>query len=251
MEAELTKQIAGRDPNELLAAARECGAMFWSQVCICVMVGEALFYEVYDTCEERGMVRFNNKRLLKVCQECYGKLDEWIAKNEAKCLILDYGIQAHKRLEKQLTDLYITFKIYLERKGQDDTEFKAHLLVALTIMHYSVDLHDEFFSLYRVQYGIDMSKDYQPARVKAAADSFNRFAENIIKPTKNNLEPTKNYASVCAFNAFVDRLLDDKMIDEAGLEVLKLNHQDVYLEQIERENMRLDRLKEKYKVVSK
>lgn len=245
MAQERTKEI---DINVLLAAEKECRTRFWSQVCLCVLVCEELFYEVYDICDERRIIRFNNKKLLKWCKESFDQFDRWLAQSETYCLICDYGIQVHKRLEKQLTDLYLTFKFYLERKGQIYVEFKAHILVALTIMHYSVDLYDEFFCLYKIKFGIDLSQDYQPARIKVAADSFNRFAEDIIQPKKNNLSPTKNYASVCAFHAFIDRLLDGTMLDDAGLEVLKLNHKDEYLKHIERESMGIDRLKGKYKL---
>lgn len=245
MKQERTKES---DIKVLLSAEKECRTRFWSQVCLCVLICEELFYDAYDICEERGIIRFNNKRLLKMCKESFGKFDRWLAQSEAYCLICDYGIQAHKRLEKQLSDLYLTFKFYLERKGQDDTEFKAHILVVLTIMHFSVDLYDEFFCLYKIRFGIDLNKDYLPARIKVAADNFNSFVENIIQPKKNGLAPTKNYASDCAFHAFIDKLLDSTMIDEAGLEVLKLNHKDEYLKQIERESMGIARLKGKYKI---
>lgn len=249
MNEEVIRQIAGRDPNELLNATKLCGTRFWSQVCLCVLVCEDLFYEIYDTCEERKMVRFRNKRLLNNCQRSFEKFDKWVKKNKEVYLIRDYGIQVHKRLEKQLRDLFLTFKIYLERHGQKDAVSKANILVAVTLMFYSVDLFDLFFKLYENEWGIDMSGDYLPARIKEAADSFNCFSNDFINPVKNNLNPTENYASVCAFNALIDRLLDEDMLDEAGMEVLKLNDKQEFLEQVERSNT-IDILKEKYKVVN-
>lgn len=248
MEAVMKDKITGADPTLMLAAAEDCGARFWSQVCICVMVCENLFYEVYDMCEDRKMTGFHYKKPLKACIGSFDELDNWLKENENQILIRDYGTQVQKRIDRQLRDLYITFKIYLERMGQKDTEIKAHILVVTTLIHYSVDLFDGYFNMYKERYGIDMRDDYMPARIEVVAQNFNTFANLVILPERNKLNPIENYASERAFDALCDRLADEKMIDEAGLEVMKLNHMDDAIKQYERERLGVERLKDKYKV---
>ena len=245
------KEVPSIDPNLALAVADDCRGWFWSQVCLCVMVSENLFYEVYDKCDDLGMVRFKNKQYLKECLKSFDKFDEWLKQNEMNCLIRDYGTQVQKRLERQIRDLYVTFKLYLDGKGQKDTEIKSHILVVTTILHFCVDTFDSFFNLYKEKYEFDTREDYMPARIEVAARNFNRFAELVILPERNHLEPTKNYASEQAFDALCKRMYNKKMVDAAGMDALKLNHMDDVIEKIERESIGLERLNEKYKVTTK
>lgn len=228
-----------RDPQELLAIVKECGTLFWSEVLICTLIGEQLFYEMYDRCEERGELRFNNKHNLKEAAKCYDKVDAWIGNTPAMALVGDFAIQVHKRLEKQLTDLYITFKVYLERKGQTDCGYKAHVLVATTIIRLSIDLFDNFFDIYKDKCGLDLRNDYIQTRVGIANTYVQKFCNDLLKPEKNGLEPTKNYASVQAFNAFTDKLLDSDTLDAAGLRALQLNNDNKFVLEAEEEMRKL------------
>lgn len=232
----------------IMAIVKDCRARFWSQVAICVIISNEEFMKVWDICEERKIIRFNNKKWLKATLSNFDKFNQWLGKCDEKIrfLIMDYGIQVSKRLEKQIRDLYLTFKIYFDRKGQTDTEFKAQVQVAITLIHLAHDLFDNYFDLYHEHFGFDIRQEYMPARLHEADINFEKFAEGIIQPTKYSLCPVKNYASICAFDALADRLLDEKMIDEAGIEALKLNHEDEFLDKIERKKMGVDKLKEKY-----
>lgn len=236
--------------EELLAIAKDCRARFWSQVALSVLVAEAEFYEIYDICEDRNMIRFNQGKWLKHTLADFQRFDKWIAKcgKEMRNLVCDYGIQMHKRLNIPLRDLYLTFKVYFDKKGLADTEFKAKVQVVMNLINLSCDLFDGYFNVYKDYCGIDFQKDYLPARIKIADNEFYRFADDVIRYSKNDLHPAKHYASKCAYEVFVNCLCDEKIMDETGLEALKLNHEDEFLAKIERENMGFDRLKEKFKI---
>ncbi len=238
------------DPNVRLAVAKDCGARFWSQVAVSVMIAERAFYEIYDTCEERKMLKFNQGKWLRKTKECFEKYDAWLSScgQQTVALVTDYGIQMEKMAWRQMRDLYLTFKVYYDKLGLQDTEFKAKVTTAMEYIHLAVDLFDGFFDVYRDSYGVDISDDYKDARIKEADLHFERFAVDVIRSKKVRVEPAKNYASFRAYEALIDKLLDFNVMDKAGEKALELNHEDETLSKIERERMKIDRLQEKFKV---
>ena len=238
------------DPNVRLTVAKDCGARFWSQVAVSVEIACNYFYEIYDICEERKMLRFNQGKWLEKTKECFDKYKAWIQsgrKNVAP-LVADYAIQMDKLSWRQKRDLYLTFKVYYDKLGLQDTEFRAKVTTCMEYIHLAVDLFDGFFDTYRDGYGVDIREDYKAARIKDADMNFERFAVSVVKSKKVNVEPAKNYASFRAYEALIDKLLDLKAMDKAGKVALELNHEDETLAKIEREDMKLDRLQEKFKV---
>lgn len=242
-----------RDPKIRLAIARDCKARFWSQVAMSIMIAEAAFYKLHDICEERKMLKFNPGKWMRKTKECFDKFDEWMnsGDKQTRNLVNDYSIQVDKRVWREKRDLYLTFKVYYDKLGLQDTDFKAEVTTVMELIHLAVDLFDGFFDVYRDCYGVDLREDYKKAYIKEADLQFERFAVDVIRNKKIKVEPAKHYASLCAYNALVEKLLNEKMIDAAGTKALELNHEDEFLSMIEKERMGLDRLKDKFNVSTK
>lgn len=233
------------------AARKDCRARFWSQVVLPVMIARSEFYDVLDIFEERNMVRFKYKSWLKGAQASFDKFDEWMNKTEGntKFLMADYSIQMEKRVKRETTSLFVTFCSYFEQKGQDDPRFKAKIQLANTFIVLARDLFDNYFDLYLERFGIDERKDYLPARIIDADTNFRMLADSIIQYKRNGLSPTQHYACIKAYEELCDKLFDEKVLDKAGIKALELNHEDEYLDKLEREKMGVEKLAERFKLL--
>lgn len=89
---------------------------------------------------------------------------------------------------------------------------------------------------------------YLPARIIDADNQFFRFADDVIQPARNDLHPCKNWASIKAYEELIEKLMSEKMLDSAGLEALKLNNENEFLNKIEREYMGYEKLKDRFNV---
>lgn len=236
--------------KESIAVMNDCRARFWSTVVIPVLVAEAEFLKVWDICDERKAIRFKRGSWLKGTQGSFDKFREWMGKGDPhmKVLLDDYAIQVQKRIKRESVSLYVTFRRYFEEHGQKDLDFMAQVQMTLTYITLAVELFDGFFDIYQDNFGIDLRKDYMPARIIDADLQFSRFADDVVQPSRNDLHPCKNWASIKAYEELIEKLMSEKMLDKAGLEALKLNNEDEFLSKIERENMGFEKLKDKYKV---
>lgn len=236
--------------RESIAVMKDCRARVWSQVIIPVLIAEAEFMKVWDICEERKEIRFNRGKWLRGTLASFEKFREWMkmADQHTKALIDDYAIQVQKRIKREQTSLFVTFRRYFEEHGQKDLDFKANVQMVLTYITLARDLFDGFFDTYQERFGIDLRKEYLPVRIIDADLQFSRFADDVIQPSRNDLHPCKNWASIKAYEELIEKLMSEKMLDKAGLEALKLNNEDEFLSKIERETMGFEKLKEKYNV---
>lgn len=236
--------------QEAMAVKKDCRARFWSQVVIPVLLAESYFVKVWDICEDRNLIRFKCKTWLKDTHGCFDKFDAWINKTDGnmRFLLADYGVQMEKLLKRELTSLYVTFCAYFETKGAKDPRFKGEVQMAYTLIHLARDLFDCYFDLYSEHFGIDLREDYLPARIVEADNSFAMFADYTNRITADNLHPTQNYACIKAYEAFCDRLFNEKVLDKAGIKALELNHEDEFLSEIERKKMGIEKLGERYKI---
>lgn len=233
------------------AVRKDCRARFWSQVVIPVLIAEHYFWEPYDVFDDRNMIHHKYKVWLNGTKSCFEKVNEWIKKADGNMpnILSDYSTQMERQLKREMTSLYVTFCAYFESKRQDDPRFKAQLQMAYTLIHLAADLFDCYFDLYSERFGIDMRNDYLPARIAEADVNFGMLTDNIINYKKNGLSPTNNFASVKAYEAFCDKLFDEKTLDKAGLRALELNHEDEYLDMLEREKMGVEKLAERFKLL--
>lgn len=236
--------------KESLAVMNDCRARFWSQVVIPVLIAEKEFLAVWDICEERKEIRFKRGSWLKGTNGSFEKFREWLGKGDQhmKVLIDDYAIQVAKRVKREIRSLYVTFRRYFEEHGQTDLDFKAQVQLSLTLITLARELFDGYFDIYQEKFGIDLRKDYLPARIIDADLQFTRFADDVVQPARNDLHPCKNWACIQAYEELCEKLMSERMLDKAGLEALKLNNEDEFLNKIERENMGYEKLKDRFKV---
>lgn len=252
-------QMAGKAEPPVLtteqrrAIERDCRSRFWSQVVIPVMIAEVEFLKVWDTCEERKMIRFKQGVWLKASMGSFDKFHDWLKKGELnmQTLIADYAVQVSRQIKRELRSLYVTFRYYFEKKGMKDLDFNTQVEFALVLIHLARDLFDGFFDTYKDRFGIDLRAEYLPARIIDADNNFDKFTDDVLKPGKHELHPCKNYASIKAYEELCDKMLNEDVLDKAGLRALELNHEDEFLSKLERENMGFHKLKEKYNISEK
>ena len=187
--------------KESLAVINDCRARFWSQVVIPVIIAEEEFLKVWDICEDRKEIRFKRCSWLKGTNSSFEKFREWLGKGDQhmKVLIEDYAIQILKRVKREIRSLYVTFRRYFEEHGQKDLDFKTQVQVSLVLITLARELFDGYFDVYQKKFGIDLRKDYMPARIIDADLQFSRFADDVVQPVRNDLHPCKNWAEVVTF----------------------------------------------------
>lgn len=236
--------------EQIEKAKKEASSLFWTQVVPIIIIAQEEFLKVYDECEERNMLKGGLGRWLTISKSNIDDFFEWLNLGEKKYknLVIDYGLRVSKRMEKPVFDLYLTFKIYFDKKKLEDTRFKAQVEMAMTMIHLARDLWGKFFDLFVEKYGFDIRENYRPACLSDADIYFEKVAEQLLQPKRHKLQPTKNYASIRAFEVFSDKLLAPENIDTAGLEALKMNNFNSEVAEIEREAIGVGKLKEKYNV---
>ena len=244
---------ATADKEKLKAAYEDCSQRFWSYCGIAHYMAQQEYLKVFDYYDDRNKVRGSLKKMFKDCNEDFNRYDKFVEKNmdkQARNLLIDFHNNVYGGLQKQILDLTLTFKFYYEREGLQDIDIKAQITTTSSIISMAADLWHEYFDAYKKELLIDFSKDYEWARLDRTQHVFSQFAEDTCLIRKKNLEPTRNYASVQAFNAICDKMVDDDFMDEVGLKALKFNHYDKEIKEIETSQLGLDRLKQKYKTNS-
>lgn len=244
---------ATEDKDKLKVAYEECAQRFWSYCGIAHYLAQQEYLKIFDYYDDRNMVKRTLKKMFKDCDEDFNRYDEYVKKNmdsRAWYLLTDFHNNVYGGLSKEMLDLTLTFKFYYERAGLQDIDLKAQITTASSIISMAADLWHEYFDAYKKKFFIDFSKDFEWARLDRTQHVFSQFADDTCQLRQKNLEPTKNYASVQAFNAICDKLVDDDFMDKIGLKALKFNHYDKEIHEIETSRLGLDRLKEKYKTKS-
>lgn len=239
------------DKDTLNEAYENCSTRFWSYCGIAHYMAHEEYLKVYDYYEEHNLIRGFTKRAFKICDEEFQRYNDHLQKDmeeRPRYLLTDFHNQVYAGLSKQLLDLKLTFKFYYERAGLTDLDNKAQITVTNSIIAMAAELWHNYFDIYKEQYIIDFSKDFQFAKLDNADRLFNEFAEDVVQCKKLGLHPTQNYASVQAFNALCAKMVDEDFLDKNGYKALKFNHFDKELDELERERMGFDRLKERFTV---
>lgn len=209
-------------------AIDDCQSLFWSAISPIHFIVEQEFLKVYDYYEEHNLMRFQAKKLLNEAKVDIDKYTDWVNKNmEQKAAAVPYDLanKIYGGTEKELLDLFLTFKFYFERLGMKDADLKAQLQLVLSLFNTCKDISDVFFDKYVNEYHINFRKYYTFADVTKAEQAFFRLYNIVVKPTTiKGFAPTKNYASVQAYNAFLNKLTDKDFVDDQAIDALALNN---------------------------
>lgn len=209
-------------------AMEDCQSLFWSAISPIHFIVEVEFMKVYDYYEEHNMMRFQTKTLLNEVKSEIDKYTEWVNENmEQKAAAVPYDLanQIYGGLEKELLDLLLTFKFYFERKKIKDADLKAQLQLVLSLFNTCTDITDAFFNKYLDEYHINFRNYYTFADLKKAEQTFFRLYNIVVNPSKiEGFAPTKNYASVQAYTAFLNKLVDADFVDKKSIDALAMNN---------------------------
>lgn len=242
------------DPKTKEFARQNCRDLFFTIVLVCRYIAEQEFLKVYDWYEEHNQIKYQNKKWLEAIKKDFNKYNDYLAKHmetRARGLVSDSCNKAYEGLEKLLFDLTLTFKFYYERKGLKDCDIIAQIETARAM----INLYDEVFKahiqIYKDEYHIDFSKSYKEATLNVAVGAMYAFADSKVHYKKNNLHPTRNYASEQAYKAINEKLSDDGFRNQYCLDALRLGHFDKEVKSCELETMGVERLENKFKVTKK
>lgn len=237
------------DKETIEAVKYSCESHFFSTVGLAHYMAHEEFMKIYDACDDKGLIRGEVKRAFNGCLKEFERFKNFLDKHmeqTARYLFFDFCNQIYGGMKKEITDMTLTFKFYYERHGMDDIEWKAEITTTCAIINLASDLWHKYFEAYKNNWHLDFSPEFEYAKLDVAARLFNDYAEKETRVRKLGLHPTKNYASVQAFNAIADKMTDDKFIEDKSIAALKFNHYEKELNQIERADMGIDKLKEKY-----
>lgn len=209
-------------------AMEDCQCLFWSAISPIHLIVEQEFLKVYDYYDEHNLMRFQTKKLLNEVKSELDKYTEWVNKNmeqKAAAVPYDLATKIYGGLEKELLDLLLTFKFYFERKKMKDADWKAQLQLVLSLFNTYKDISDIFFNKYLNEYHINFRNYYTFADLTKAEQTFFRFYNIVVSPASiEDFAPTKNYASVQAYSAFLNKLVDKDFVDKQSIEALAMNN---------------------------
>lgn len=236
------------DRSMLEEARCNCRKLFWTSIAPVYLIAQMEFLKVYDWYEEKGLMRFKIKYLLGKTNESLNKMQIYLLQQEekAKCLEYDFCTKIHQGMEKELLDFKLTCKFYFMRHGLSDCDIKAQVQLAQALINLVCDLYDNILRINKEQYHVDFHKDFPFMDVSNANRYFTQFSDMVIEPKKYNLAVNRNFASIKAFEAIGNKIVDADFIDDASLSALKVNHYEEEVRQIELEKMGVCRLQEKY-----
>lgn len=210
------------------AAIEECQSLFWSAIVPIHYITKQEFLKVYDWYDERNQMKFKVKTYLLEVKKEFDKFHEYVEANydrKAYATPYDLANNIYGGVEKQLLDLRLTFKFYMERKKMKDVELKSQIQLVLALFDCWDTISDEFFARYKEKYCIDFRHYYPYADLTSARQTFKRFYVDIVKPERyEDFDPSKNYSSRMAFEALADKLVDSDFVDEQSIDALMKNN---------------------------
>lgn len=209
-------------------AIEECQSLFWSAIVPIHFIAEQEFLKVYDWYDEHNLIKFKVKTYLLDVKKEFDKFQEYISANydsKAYAPSCDLANNIYGGLQKEILDLRLTFKFYMERKKMKNVELKSQIQLVLALLDCWKNISDGFFDRYKEKYCIDFSSYYPYADLTKARQTFKRFYTDIVKPEcYDGFDPAKNYASKMAFNALADKLVDSDFVDEQSIDALIKNN---------------------------
>lgn len=214
--------------EQIKAAMKDCQDLFWSAIAPIHYITYQEFLKIYDYYEEHNLIKFTVKGLLNTVKEEFEKYQEYMSANyssEAYAVPYDLSNNIYKGVEKEILDMNLTFKFYMERNGMKDVEIKSQIQTVSALFDCWRAIWDTFFDRYRKAAHINFEGYYSFANLNVADKTFMRFYRVTINPERyKKYEPCKNYPSVMAFNALADKLTDDKFVDEKSIVALTMNN---------------------------
>lgn len=209
-------------------AMKDCQDLFWSAVAPIHYIAHQEFLKVYDYYEEHNLIRHTAKKLLIPVKEEFEKYQQYMEENytcDGYSVPYDLSNNIYGGLEKEIRDLNLTFKFYMERKGMRDVEIKAQIQTALAMFDCWRSIWDTFFDRYKKGYHINFEGYYYFANLSVAEKTFMRFYNDAVKPERyKEFCPQKNYPSVMAYTAFASKLVDENFVDEKAVNSLAMNN---------------------------
>lgn len=210
------------------SAMKECQDLFWAAVAPIHYVAQQEFLKVYDYYEENNLMKFTAKGLLNTVKKEFDRYQEYMSANytpDAYAVPFDLCNQIYGGLEKEILDLNLTFKFYMERKGMKNIDIKAQVQTVQVMFDCWKSIWETFFDKYKKEYYINFEGYYYFANLYNAEKTFHRFYVDVIKPERyDGFVPAKNYPSVMAFNAFADKITNDDFVDEKAIASLCMNN---------------------------
>lgn len=235
------------------------------------MVGGSLFFlaeiaihEAYQKLERHKLFKQVVKKNAKKCYEMLNggglSIDDFVKEDMLKGYDLwtDITDVAQTYAEQHLMCLKIAVRNYVANHCKKDCEIKAEMLYSVILYGMAVDFFDKFFVANTKRVGYDFTNKMKKYRCTA---TYNLW-ENAVKALAHDVEGsiTKDQKVIDAHNAFFNVLASDKWFDNVCMIALKNNgnYEELRLkieennriaqENKEREDLGLDRLKDKYNV---
>lgn len=210
------------------SAISDCQNLFWSAVAPIHYVAQQEFLKIYDYYEEHHLMKFTAKKLLNAIKKEFDKYQEYMNDNyptEAYAVPFDLSNNIYAGVEKEILDLYLTFKFYMGRKGMNDVDIKSQIQTTSAMFDCWRSIWDAFFGKYKEECHINFEGYYFFANLDVAEKTFMRFYRETIKPERyKDFVPAKNYPSVMAFKAFVDKITNEDFVDDKSIVALTMNH---------------------------
>lgn len=235
------------------------------------MVGGSLFFlaeiavhEAYQKLEKHKLFKQSVKMNAKKCFEQLNggglSIDDFIKEDMLKGYDLwtDITDVAQTYAEKHLMYLKVAVRNYVANHCKKDCDIKAEMLYSIILYGMAVDFFDKFFVANTKKVGFDFTEEMKKYR---CSGTYNLW-ENAVIAMTHDVEGsiTKDQKIIDAHNAFFNVLAGDEWFDNVCMIALKNNgnYEEMRLkieennriaqEQKEREDLGLDRLKEKYNV---
>jgi len=136
----------------------DCRSLFWSALSPLHFIVEQEFLKIYDYYDEHHLMKFKIKTYMTEIKKEFDKYQEWIEENyESKAFAVPFDLanNIYGAVQKEILDLYLTFKFYFERKGIDTKEPNVQIQTTLALFDCYEDIFDNFFEKFRREYHIN------------------------------------------------------------------------------------------------
>ncbi len=144
----------------------------------------AEWFTLCDMLEEHGMMRHKIKQHTKKCMDEYKKYQDIVKSSfteEARYLEYDLLIDAHHRVEKQISTMRACFLAFLNKGDYKYADLLAQAAVPLEVAGLINYLWPMFFAKYRRVCGVDFSPCYKYADMTTFIKYLNDIARELME----------------------------------------------------------------------
>lgn len=201
--------------------------------------------------------KFGTKKYLNETDKSY---DSYIKTMESLMqdrnqLWADYLDGIENRMKPHVDMLYYSIKQEMDKNKEVDTDIMAWVETARTLLEYAVCLFKSFFDEEEKKNGVNLSRYFEHVNMKNTYNLWQSLCGTIKSKVKTvvNLNDSDNCTN--AFKIIEANLTSEKLINESGIAAIKRNPEirknftDKKLHIKTKEEMEVDRLRTKYKVV--